>query len=74
MACKNLHTSKGYKISIIRSQHSLAFSSIKKLCNKNLNFTICFGFCIIQYMIQEMVFRLFALSKVWAGKFKKANN
>ena len=46
------------KISIINSQHSLPFSSIKKLCTKNLNLTVRFGFRIIQFTIQEMVFRL----------------
>ena len=47
------------KISSIHSQHSLPFSSIKKkLCTKNLNFKIRFGFQIIQLTIQEMDFRL----------------
>ena len=46
------------KISTIHSQHSLPFSSIKRLCTKNLNLTIRFGFLIIQFMIQEMAFRL----------------
>ena len=32
------------KISTIHSQHSLPFSSIKKLCTKNLNLTIHFRF------------------------------
>ena len=32
------------KISIIHSQHSLPFSSIKMLCTKNLNLTIRFGY------------------------------
>ena len=47
------------KIFIIHSQHSLPFPSIKKLCTKNLNLTIRFGFWIIQFMIQKMAFRLF---------------
>ena len=46
------------KISIIHSQHSLPFSSIKKLCIKNLNLTIHFRFWVIQFTIQEKVFRL----------------
>ena len=46
------------KISIICSQHILPFSSIKKLCTKNLNLTIRLGFRIIQFTIQEMGFRL----------------
>ena len=32
------------KISIIHSQHSLPFSSIKMLCTKNLNLTIHFEY------------------------------
>ena len=46
------------KISIIHSQYSLPFSNVKKLCTKNLNLTVRFGFRIIQFTIQEMVLRL----------------
>ena len=48
------------KISIIHSQHSLPFSSIKMLCTKNLNLTIRFG-----YNLRFKKWLLdFALSKV----------
>ena len=46
------------KISIIHSQESFPFLSVNKLCTKNLNLTIGFGFGIIQFTIQEMAFRL----------------
>jgi len=58
------------KISIIYSQHSLPFSSIKKLCTKNSNMTIRFGFRIIQFTIQEMAFRLFTKQSA-GGKSKE---
>ena len=41
------------------SKHSSPFSSIKKLCNRNLNLTIHLGFRSIQFTIQEMVFRFY---------------
>ena len=54
------------KIPIIHSQPQLAiqFQALKSLCTKNLNFTIRFGFGIIQFTIQEMKEMVFRLSKV----------
>ena len=55
------------KISFILSQHSLQFLSIQKLCIKNLNSTIRFG-----YNLRFKKWLLdFALSKAWAGKINK---
>ena len=55
----NIHESAMISIiHIIASTHSLPFSSIKKLCTKNLNLLICFRFWIIQFTIQGMVFIL----------------
>ena len=49
---------KHYKDIYHSFQHSLPFLSIKKLCNKNLNLTIRFGFQIVQIRIQELAFNL----------------
>ena len=40
------------------SSIALPFLSIKKLCTKSLNLTIRFGFRIIPFTIQEIIFRL----------------
>ena len=58
------------KISIIHSQHSLPFSSIKMLSTKNLNLTIRFGYNL---RFKKWLLDL-ALSKAWARKVKKINN
>ena len=58
------------KISIIHSQHSLPFSSIKMLCTKNFNLTICFGYNL---RFKKELFD-FALSIVQAGKVKNILN
>ena len=56
------------KISIIHSQHSLPFLSIRILCNyapKNLNLTILFRVSnYINLQIQEMAFKLCAKQSV----------
>ena len=59
------------KISIIHSQHSLPFSSIKKLCTKNLILIIRFEFQIIQFTTQELAFRLFTKQSV-VGKIQES--
>jgi len=59
------------KISIIYSQHSLPFSSIKKLCTINLNLKIRFGFRIMQFEIQEMAFKLCTLQSA-GGKSQES--
>ena len=59
------------KISIIHSQHSLPFSSIKKLCTKNLILIIRFEFQIIQFTTQELAFRLFTKQSV-VGKTQES--
>ena len=68
----NIHKS-AVKVSISHSHHSLLFLSIKKLCTKNLYFTICFRFLIIQFTIQEMAFRLCTNQRA-KGKVKNKVN
>ena len=48
------------ELSITHNQHSLPFPSIKELCTKNLNLTFHFRFWIIQFLIQEIAFWLWA--------------
>ena len=48
------------------SQHSLPFSSMKKLCTKNINLITRFRFWIKQFMIQEMaLFEMYFGRNAW---------
>ena len=58
-------------LSSIRAITACHFLSIKKICTKNLNLTICLEFRIIQFTIQEMTLD-FSQNKAQA--IKKVNN